>query len=137
MAELATVARPYAEATFEAAREANRLAPVGEALALVAVIAADPQMRSALSNPKVSSAQKKDLFAAVAGEGLDDIARNLVALLVDNHREVLIGLIAEQFDELKREHERVLRAHITSAHPLTDDQRSEIISTLATRTGPN
>lgn len=135
MAELATVARPYAEATFESALEANRLAPVGEALALVAVIAADPQMRSALSNPKVSSAQKKDLFAAVAGERLDDIVRNLVALLVDNHREVLIGLIAEQFDELKREHERVLRAHITSAQPLTDDQRTEIISTLEKRYG--
>src|SRR5258708_29174512 len=135
MAELATVARPYAEATFAAAREAKRLEPVGEALALVAAIAADEQMRSALSNPKVSSAQKKDLFAAVAGERLDDIARNLVSMLVDNHREVLIGLIAEQFDELKREHERVLRAHITSAQPLTDDQRTEIISTLEKRYG--
>ena len=56
-------------------------------------------------------------------------------MLVDNHREVLIGLIAEQFDELKREHERVLRAHITSAQPLTDDQRTEIISTLEKRYG--
>jgi F-type H+-transporting ATPase subunit delta len=135
MAEIATVARPYAEATFAAALEANRLAPVGEALALVAAIAADPQMHSALSNPKVSSAQKKDLFAAAAGERLDDITRNLVALLVDNHREVLISSIAQQFDELKREHERVLSAHITSAQPLTDEQRAEIVSALAKRYG--
>ena len=135
MAEIATVARPYAEGTFAAAREASRLAPVGEALTLVAAIAADEQMRSALSNPKVSSAQKKELFAAVAGERLDEIARNLVAMLVDNHREVLLGSIAEQFDELKRDHERVLRAHITSAQPLTDGQRAEITTALEKRYG--
>ncbi len=135
MAEIATIARPYAEATFESALEAKRLAPVGEALALMAAIAADEQMRSALSNPRVSPAQKKDLFAAVGGERLDDITRNLVALLVDNHREVLIGSIAEQFDELKRDHERVLRAHITSAQPLTDEQRAEITTALEKRYG--
>src|SRR6185369_16665247 len=105
MAEIATIARPYAEATFAAAREANRLAPVGETLTLMAAIAADEQMHSALSNPRVSSAQKKELFAAVPGERFDEIARNLVSLLVDNHREVLIGSIAEQFDELKHDHE--------------------------------
>src|SRR5258706_6273768 len=135
MAEIATIARPYAEGTFAAAREANRLAPVSEALTLIAATAADEQMHSALSNPRVSSAQKKDLFAAVAGERLDEIARNLVALLVDNHREVLIGSIAEQFDELKRDHERVLRAHITSAQPLTDEQRAEITLALEKRYG--
>ena len=56
-------------------------------------------------------------------------------MLVDNHREVLIGSIAEQFEELKREHERVLRARITSAKPLDDAQRADIVAALEKRYG--
>ena len=135
MAEIATVARPYAEAAFKSALERNALGPVSDGLAYVAAIAADARMRSALSNPKVSAAQKKELFAAIAGDKLDDTLKNLVAMLVDNHREVLIGSIAEQFEALKYDHERVLRARITSAQPLSDAQRDEIVAELEKRYG--
>jgi F-type H+-transporting ATPase subunit delta len=135
MAEIATVARPYAEALFKAALERNALGAVAEGLAVVAAAAADPQMHSALTNPKVSAQQKKDLFGAVAGERMDGELKNLVAVLVDNHREVLIGSLAEQFEELKREHEKVVRARITSAQPLDDTQRAEIIAALEKRYG--
>ena len=135
MAEIATVARPYAEALFKAALERNSLAAVAEGLGFVAAAAADPQMHSAVNNPKVSAQQKKDLFAAVAGERMGDELKNLVAVLVDGHREVLIGSVAEQFDELKREHEKVVRARITSAKPLDDSQRAEIVAALEKRYG--
>ena len=135
MAELATVARPYAEALFKAALESNSLGSIAEGLAFAAAAARDPQMQSALSNPKVSPQQKKDLFAAVGGERLGSELRNLLALLVENHREVLVGEIAEQFDDLKRDHEKVVRARITSAQPLTDGQRGEIVLALEKRYG--
>ena len=135
MAEIATVARPYAEATFKTALERNQLAPVGEGLALVAAIAHDAQMRSILSDPKVGAQQKKDLFQAIAGERADPVVKNLLAVLVDNRREGLIGEIAAQFDELKRDHERVLRARITSAQPLNDQQRADIVAALEKRYG--
>jgi F-type H+-transporting ATPase subunit delta len=135
MAELATIARPYAEATFKAALEKGRLAQVGESLALLATIARDETMHSVLSNPKVSAQQKKAIFDAAAGDRLDEIAKSLIAILVENHREVLIGYIAERFDELKHEHERVLRARITSAQPLNDAQRDDIVAALEKRYG--
>jgi F-type H+-transporting ATPase subunit delta len=135
MAEIATVARPYAEAAFEAALEANALGAVNEALQVLAAIGADPRVRSAISNPRVSAAQKKELFDSVAGSRLEEVSKNLVAVLVDNHREELIGSIALQFDELKREHERVLRARITSARPLDDQQRADIVAALEKRYG--
>lgn len=135
MAEIATVARPYAEAIFKTALELDRLGPIGEGLDFLAAVARDEQMRSLLSNPKVTTPQKKEVLAAIAGDRLDEPSRNLVGLLVDNHREVLIGSIAEQFDELKREHEKVLRARITSAQPLTDAQRAEIVEALERRYG--
>ena len=56
-------------------------------------------------------------------------------LLVDRSREVLIGSIAEQFDELKNEHEKVVRARITSAQPLSDAQRDDIVRALEKRYG--
>jgi len=135
MAELATVARPYAEALFQAALQRNALGAVAEGLASVAAAERDAQMRWALGNPKVSAKQKKELLAALAGERVSPELSNLLSILVDNHREVLIGSIQEQFEELKNEHEKVLRARITSAQPLTDAQRAEIVGALERRYG--
>jgi F-type H+-transporting ATPase subunit delta len=135
MAEIATVARPYAEAVFRTALEQNALGPVAEGLALAAAIARDEQMHSIVLNPKVNAQQKKDLFDAAAGGRLPEIVKRLVALLIDSHREVLIGSIDEQFEALKHEHERVLQARITSAQPLSDAQRDDIVAALEKRHG--
>jgi F-type H+-transporting ATPase subunit delta len=135
MAEIATVARPYAEATFKAALEKGTLDATADGLALLAVIAGDEQMRFVLSDPKIGATQKKELFGAIAGGRIDEISASLVSLLVDNHRDSLIAEIAAQFDELKREHERVVVARITSAQPLSDQQRNDIVSALEKRYG--
>jgi len=135
MAETATVARPYAEAAFKLALERGALAAAAEGIALAAAIAGDERMRSALSNPRVNAEQKKQLFSDIAGGRLDETTRNLLAVLVDNRREELIASIAEQFDELKRSHERVVRARITSAQPLTDTQRGDIVAAIEKRYG--
>jgi F-type H+-transporting ATPase subunit delta len=135
MAELATVARPYAEATFRAALDKGSLAGAADGLALLAAIAADERVRSVMSDPRVSHAQKKDLFASIAGDRLDQVTRNLLGVLVDNRREELIGAIAQEFDALKREHERVVKARITSAQPLSDAQRGDIVAALERRYG--
>jgi F-type H+-transporting ATPase subunit delta len=135
MAEIATVARPYAEALFRSAIEKNSLAAVGDSLAFLAAAARDEQMHSILLNPKVDAAQKREIFDAAASGRLDELTKRLVAILVDNHREALIGSIAEQFDDLRNEHEKVLRARITSAQPLSDPQRDEIVAALEKRYG--
>ena len=135
MAELATVARPYAEALFKAALDKDALAKVSEGLAFVAAAERDPQLRSALSNPKVSAQQKKDLLGAITGERGSAELSNMLSILVDNHREILVGSIQEQFEELKNDHDKVVRARITSAQPLSDAQRSEIVGALERRYG--
>ena len=65
MAELITVARPYAEAAFRAALEAKDLAGVSDQLHLAAAVACNAQMSALLSNPKVTPAQKRELFFSV------------------------------------------------------------------------
>jgi F-type H+-transporting ATPase subunit delta len=135
MAEIATVARPYAEAAFEAALDKGSLASTSDSLQLLAAIARNEQMRFVLSDPRVSGARKKELFADITGGKLDEVTRNLLAILVDNHRELLIGEIEEQFEALKRDHERVVKARITSAQPLSDQQRAEIVGAIERRYG--
>ncbi len=135
MAEIATVARPYAEAIFRTALEKNALAEIADSLALAAAAAHDARMRAILLNPNVNAQQKKDVFDSAAGGRLDAATKRLVAILVDAHRESLIGDIAEQFQELKHAHEKVLRARITSALPLTDPQRDDIVAALEKRYG--
>ena len=135
MAEIATVARPYAEAVFRSALEKNALAAVSGSLALAAAIARDEAMHSILLNPKVNAQQKKEIFEAAAGGRFDEITRRTLSILIDAHREALVGSIAEQFEELKNEHEKVLRARITSAQPLSDEQRADIVSALERRYG--
>ncbi len=135
MAELVTVARPYAEAIFKAASERQELQAVADGLALSAAIAKDATMRSVLLNPKVSVAQKRELLFSVAGDTAGELVRNLVGQLVDNHRESLLPSVSELFEELKRESERVVHAKITSAQPLNDQQRSEIVGALEKQYG--
>jgi len=135
MAEIATVARPYAQATFKAALDKGSLAKVGEGVALLAAIAADERVRRILSDPRVTAQQKKDLFTSIGGERLDEVAKNLLGVLVDNRREELIGAIALEYGELQREHDRVVRARITSARPLDEAQRNEIVAALERRYG--
>ena len=135
MAELVTVARPYAEASFKAAQQRKALSGVADGLALAAAIASDETMRSVLTNPKVSSAQKRDLFYSVGGDKLDEEVKRLIAMLVDNHREVLLPSISTLFAELKHESERVVQATITSAQPLDEAQRASIVGALEKQYG--
>jgi F-type H+-transporting ATPase subunit delta len=135
MAEIATIARPYAEALFRAAVEKHALAAVGDSLELLAAIARDEEMRSVLLNPKVNAAQKNEIFEAAAANRLDELTKRTLGILIESHREVLIGSIAEQFSQLRHEHERIVQARITSAQPLTDTQRDEIVAALQKRYG--
>jgi len=113
----------------------NTLGSTADSLKLLAAIARNEQMRFVLSDPRVSAAQKKELFADVTGGKLDEVTQNLLGLLVDNHRELLLGEIDEQFEALKRDHERVVKARITSAQPLSDQQRADIVGALEKRYG--
>jgi F-type H+-transporting ATPase subunit delta len=135
MAEIATLARPYAEASFRTALEAKDLAGWSAGLALAGAIAAEPQMADLLGNPRLTRAQKLELFFAVGGDRLAAQVRNLVTILVDGARASLLPEIAAQFDALKRAHESVLKVRIVSAMPLADAEREDLVAELSRKYG--
>jgi F-type H+-transporting ATPase subunit delta len=135
MAEIATIARPYAEAAFRTALEAKDLAGWSGALALAGAIASQEQMAELLGNPRLTRAQKLEFFFGVGGEGLPQPVRNLVTLLVEGTRVELLPEIASQFEALKRQHESVVKARIVSARPLADAERDDLVANIARKYG--
>ncbi len=123
MAELATIARPYAEAVFRLAKQGNALPAWSDALNLIATVYQDPQMQAVMANPKVTSADIERLLLAICGERIDGVARNLIQLLVHNRRLSVLAEIRELFEQLKLEDEGKVDAKISSAFPMDDAQR--------------
>jgi F-type H+-transporting ATPase subunit delta len=135
VAEPITVARPYAEAAFELARDKDALPVWAEMLRLVSDVAADPQMRLALDNPKLSAGDKESLFLTICGQRLDGEGRNFVRVLIEGDRIALMPEIRALFESLKDEAEGVARAHIASAFPVGDAELAELKAALEKRFG--
>ncbi len=98
MAELATIARPYAEALFEAAGGAS--AGLVDPLAALGAVATDPLVLQFADNPKVDAAEVADLMLGAAGAGLDTRIANLLRAVIDNGRLAALPEIAAQFKAL-------------------------------------
>jgi len=135
MAELTTIARPYAEAAFRIARDANALPVWSEMLRFVGEVASDSRMAAALDNPKLTAADKESLLLSVCGERLDKVGRSFVRVLVEADRVALLPQIRTLFEALKHDADGVAKARIDSAFPLTDAQLDELTSALQKRFG--
>lgn len=135
MAELVTIARPYAEAVFRLALESKALAVWSERLNLLAAISADEQVRSRLGDPELSASQKAALISSLAGEPAGGDETNLISVLAENGRLVLLPEIASLFSALKGAEEGVKEAVIHSAFPLDDAQLATLLGDLEARFG--
>ena len=114
MAELITIARPYAEAAFRLARENNALPAWLSMLRLVGAVVADREMAAALDNPKLTAENKEALVLSVCGDQLDPLGRNFVRVLIGSDRVDLLPQIAALFENLKNAAEGVAEATIES-----------------------
>ncbi len=140
MAELTTIARPYAEAVFALARDADALAPWASLLRVASAVVADPKVAAALDNPNLTAADKGALLLSVLAPelqrlSLDQDGRNFIRVLVEAERVALLPYIADLFDVLKNEAEGVASAQITTAFPLDEATLGEIKAALERRFG--
>lgn len=133
MAELVTIARPYAEAVFRLGKERGELAKWADALDFLVSVNEDPTMQAALADPNVASADIERLILAVCGERVDGSARNLVQILIQNRRLAVLPEIRHLFQELKAGDEGTVEAKIFSAFPVEDAQLEQIVALLSKR----
>ena len=102
MAELTTIARPYAEAVFKRAAETKNFTVWSDALQLMAAIATDENMTEVMAGSQFSKSELADLFNEIAGTRIDQEAKNLVRLLAENRRLPLLTEIAVQYELSKQ-----------------------------------
>lgn len=134
MAELATIARPYAEALFKSAPEAE-LQAWRQQLEAVAAVASDAQLQALADNPKVTESQVFDVIVAAAKVSLAPALANLLRLVLENGRLAALPTMVEQFQALVQARQGVSEAQIYSAFPIDAGQLADIMGPLEKRFG--
>jgi F-type H+-transporting ATPase subunit delta len=130
MAELSTLARPYARAAFEYALDHNELTQWYGQLATVAAVAAHDAMAAVLGNPALTAAQQADKLSAVCGDALSVQARNFIAILAANKRLALLPEIYELFAQYKADREKSVDVEVVSAFDLPASVRDKLAQAL-------
>ncbi len=138
MAELATVARPYAEAIFQAVQGPATQAPldrVAAELDALALLARDPQVRSLSGDPQLAAARVGELLLSALPQQPCDAVRNLLQVVLENHRLAALPAVAAQFHLLKDEAQQCAEVVIESAFELAPAQIDELLPALERKFG--
>ena len=134
MAELATLARPYAEALFRVAKDGD-LSAWSDLVSEMGQIGAHPDVKALVNNPNLSDSQIIETILSLIKSNVTGEAKNLIDMLVENNRVTLLPEIAEQFQELKNAFEGSADAMIVSAYEMSDAQVKELLSSLEKKFG--
>ena len=129
MAELATIARPYAEALFKAGGDAAE----AEQLSALATVAGDARLRQFAGNPKVEAVQVYDLMTAVIKTPLTKPVQNFLRTVLDNGRLDALPEIAAQFHALVNAQSGVSDATVYSAFPIDSAPLADVVAVLEKR----
>ncbi|MBC7380543.1 MAG: F0F1 ATP synthase subunit delta [Burkholderiaceae bacterium] len=133
MAELATIARPYADALFKAS--SSDLAGASVWLDELAAIAGNQQLLQYADNPKVTSEQVFTLITGVAKSALPDAAKNFLRTVIDNGRLSALPDVAAQFRSLKNVQGGTSDAVVYSAFPIDAAALADVATALEKRFG--
>jgi F-type H+-transporting ATPase subunit delta len=135
MAEKMTVARPYARAVFEIARDSDALAAWSEFLQRGRLAAADERVQALIGNPAVSRDALAGLFVELCGDAAGQDGVNFLKLLADNGRMAWLPEIAAEYELLRAEAENIVDVQLTSAVELDAAQRDSFAASLRKRLG--
>ena len=130
MAELTTLARPYAKAAFAEAVENNALVEWSEMLSLAAQFAADTDFAKILVHPALTAQQQATALTDLCGDKLNQSGKNFLVILGENKRLTLLPEIVEAYEELKAAQEHAVEVTVTSAFELTDAQQETLSQAL-------
>jgi F-type H+-transporting ATPase subunit delta len=133
VAERATIARPYAKAAFEYAREANAFAAWSAGLSQAARIVSDARVAPLTKSPQWPADKLVGLITDVAGAELNAGMQNFVRVLAENRRLLLLPEIAAHYEVLRSAVENTVDVDVVSAVPLDAAQTEKLKQALSTR----
>ena len=133
MAELLTLARPYAKAAFAYASEQNATDTWSNALQLLSAAVQDEAFSAYLNRPELTPAEQVALFAKVLGNEQTAAVSNFLTLLADNGRLTLLPEVEAEFEQLKSQNNNTVDVVIESAFPLDSVQEQKLAHALEKR----
>jgi F-type H+-transporting ATPase subunit delta len=135
MAEISTIARPYAVAIFKLGKEKKALAKWFEMLNFATAVSQDAAMKAYIADPKVASADLEASFLKVCGDNLNEQGQNLIKTLVEYGRLSLLPAIFQAFEELKARDEGILDAQIIAAAKPSTAEVKDLVKRLEAKFG--
>ena len=130
MAEISTIARPYATAVFNFANESKGLSNWSDTLVLLSAVIQDEHIKSIIEDSKVLDSEREDLILNVCKGKLDENGSNFVKLLVENKRLLILPEISQFFEELKADAEGLIEAEIIMAEKPTQKTVDDLLKSL-------
>jgi F-type H+-transporting ATPase subunit delta len=129
------VAKRYASALFQIAKEQKILTAVEEELRVVReVLQYNNELKVVLKSSKLTIEKKKEILKA-AFATVNVYILNTLLLLIDRHRENEMVEVVNQFIHLANEEMGIAEAKVYSVRPLTDSEREAISSVFAAKIG--
>ena len=133
MAELSTLARPYAKAAFEVALQDSALDSWSSMLGVSAAVASRESVNALLTDPSLTSERVAQDFIDILGDTLEAKGQNFIRLLAENKRLVLLPEISELFDTLKANQQKSVDVEITTAFEVSSEISDKLASALKDR----
>ncbi|MDO8953751.1 MAG: F0F1 ATP synthase subunit delta [Gammaproteobacteria bacterium] len=118
MTTASTIARPYAKAAFEYAKDERSEKAWGESLKELAVLFADKDMQALLLHPKCSQIELAEIMLASKGAEIEPKVQNFIRLLAENSRLGFMAEISLSFNEYVAESQHICHATLVSAMPV-------------------
>ncbi|MFC6167515.1 F0F1 ATP synthase subunit delta [Acinetobacter terrestris] len=130
MAELLTLARPYAKAAFAFASEQGATDNWSNVLQVLSAAVQDEAFSAYLNRPELTPAEQVSVFAKVLGENQTQEVSNFLTLLADNDRLALLPEIETEYELLKSQNNNTVDVVIESAFPVTSVQEQLLVQAL-------
>ena len=135
MSESSNIARPYAQAIFELARDSDRFDQWSESLKFLCEIVEHPDIGILINDPRITRQQVLDIVLEIGADSFDEHTRNLVRILGHYRRLAAVPSITMQYESLRAIEEGIIEAELETAFEVDDEHQSSLISALQKRLG--
>ncbi len=135
MSESSSIARPYAQAIFELARDAGNFEHWSENLKNLSDIVSLPDMQAVLSDPRIARNQVLDIVLKIGGSEFDELTQNFVRVLSHYRRLPIVPQIAKQYETLRAAEQGIIDAELETAYEIDDNQLSQLIDAMQNKLG--
>lgn len=130
MAELNTLARPYARAVFDQAKSSSELDSWSKSLAMMVTIVEQDKVQQLIDAPSLTAKQKSDAFNGLLDDKTSKQQNNFVHLLAENRRLNLLPSIAELYELYKANHEKSVEVELESAFDVSPELSEKLSKAL-------